>query len=683
MLLLAAIVSLTNRFGSVSVDTFGARIVSYRPTGGEEVLAKLSDGSGGIQLCWPWFANAGPEGCRRHGVARYHEFVVVGAQGEDELRLELVSDAETRKAFPHDFRLTLAIRLAECLKLELVSENTGKDDFAASEMIHPYFRVADARSCVVRGLDNCRYLDNMQPALGDTRVWRGDYTVTEGSKVFELAPTDANLISLEDPIGGRAFYFRLENSVKAVVWSPGEQTERSALVTSQLAPGEWRKFVCVENGTCYKDRAYVLKPGERHVLRRTIAVASDRSIQARIDAASAAGGGEVVVAAGEYENVKPLVLKSNVTLNLQPGAVIHAVTNYADYAFMPGQNRGAFISAIGATNVAIVGGGRVECSGDRMPKVTKTPGRWRGIHLYRCHGVRFENVTFANAHSWCCYLQECEDVLVRKVMIRNHANFNNDGLDLEVRNALIEDCDIDTDDDSIVLKNHNRGFVVENVEVRRCRVGGNTNSLKIGTETFGDFRNIWFHDCIVSPRRNSAVWPLSNEVPGLDKTVASGKGGIVLATVDGGSIENVRVNDIVIDGVETPIYVRLGRRRCGELRSEMRNVVIENVKARAVSRIACSVTGVPGEPKRRPVDITLRNITLDVPGGTAGDERLKEPVPECEKGYPSPRNFRFHPLPACGVYVRHADGVKLENVTVTRRAPDCRPDVVREDSPCP
>lgn len=406
------------------------------------------------------------------------------------------------------------------------------------------------------------------------------------------------------------------------------------------------------------------------------AATGDHDIQSRIDAVSAAGGGVVTVAAGRYFDVRPIVLKSNVTLDVQEGAVIHASTNSADYAFMPGQDRGAFISAIGATNVAIVGGGRIECSGDRMPKLKGVPGRWRGIHLVRCRGVRLEDVSLANAHSWGCYLQRCEDVAVRRMKIVNHANFNNDGLDLEVRNAIIENCDIDSDDDSIVFKNHDPNFVVENVEVRRCRVGGNTNSIKIGTETSGDFRNIFIHDCIVSLRRNSAVWPLSRDVPGLDRTVPSGKGGIVLATVDGGTIDGVIVRDIVMEGVETPIYVRHGRRKGEDRESALRNVLIENVRAKAVSRIACSITGVPGEPKRRPENVVLRNVVLDVPGGTEGDDRLAEPVPECERGYPSPRNFRYHLLPACGVYVRHADDVKIENLTVVRRAPDCRPDIV-------
>ena len=46
---LAAIVSLTNMCGVVSVDTHGARVVSYVPEGGEEVFF-MSETGMGIQL---------------------------------------------------------------------------------------------------------------------------------------------------------------------------------------------------------------------------------------------------------------------------------------------------------------------------------------------------------------------------------------------------------------------------------------------------------------------------------------------------------------------------------------------------------------------------------------------------------------------------------------------------------
>ena len=48
---LAAIVALTNACGTVSVDTHGARVVSYVPVGGDEVLFVSKTGTGGVPLC--------------------------------------------------------------------------------------------------------------------------------------------------------------------------------------------------------------------------------------------------------------------------------------------------------------------------------------------------------------------------------------------------------------------------------------------------------------------------------------------------------------------------------------------------------------------------------------------------------------------------------------------------------
>ena len=273
-LLFASILTLTNLCGSVRVDTFGGRVVSYVPAGGEEVLATLKDGSGGVALCWPWFANDGPAGCRRHGVARYHGFAEVSrseSPRRSELTLRLVSDAGTRREFPHDFTLTLVIRLDDRLTLRLIGENTGREPFAVTEMLHPYFRTGDARRCAVRGLDGLTFRDNVHPELGDKRVWSGEYAVAEGSKVFAFASAGEHRWDLVDPVLSRVLTFSSSGDLKTVVWSPGETSGKGRNVTSKLAPGEWKTFVCVENGTCYGDRAYVLRPGERHELVRTVA----------------------------------------------------------------------------------------------------------------------------------------------------------------------------------------------------------------------------------------------------------------------------------------------------------------------------------------------------------------------------------------------------------------------------
>ena len=211
-LLISAILVLTNSFGSVSVDTFGARVTSYRPSDGVERLAMLPSGAGGIPLCWPWFQFEGPRGkdSPKHGLARYREFALVSrvdGSKSSELVLRLESDKRTRQEFPCDFILTLTVRLAESLTLELVGENTGTSPFRVTEAFHPYIR-RDA----LAGLKDS--------GNGTFRTWDPDAT--------------------------------------------------SHLKTQGLAPDDWRKFVCIENGTFAGDAGYVLNPGARHTLIRTL-----------------------------------------------------------------------------------------------------------------------------------------------------------------------------------------------------------------------------------------------------------------------------------------------------------------------------------------------------------------------------------------------------------------------------
>jgi len=212
-LLLAAVLVLTNRFGSVSVETMGARVTSYVPAGGQETLAMLPSGYGGIPLCWPWFQYNGPNGKEspKHGLARYREFAVVEqTNGPDAGRvvLRLRSDDETRRQWPHDFELTLAVSLdGRGLSLVLTSENVGDGPFSVTEAFHPY-------------LLRDRVRDLSDSGSGAYRTWDPDAT--------------------------------------------------SHRKTQGLAPDDWKKFVCVENGIFEKDRAFVLQPGERHSLTRTL-----------------------------------------------------------------------------------------------------------------------------------------------------------------------------------------------------------------------------------------------------------------------------------------------------------------------------------------------------------------------------------------------------------------------------
>ena len=378
------------------------------------------------------------------------------------------------------------------------------------------------------------------------------------------------------------------------------------------------------------------------------------ALQAVVDRVSASGGGTVRVSAGRYV-MAGLCLKDNVTLHLEKDAVLLGATNHLDYSGRPL----AVVSAVGVTNAALVGRGKIDGRGWALPARDHAPNRWYACLFRNCRDVRVEGVRLESPAFWTCYFKECDGVVVRGVDIHSHVNFNNDGIDIGSRNVLVEDCTIDSDDDALCLKSENPDFVCENIEVRNCRISSNCNFMKFGTVTCGGFRNCRIHHCTLIASKTSRLrrW---RGLPGVTDE-CTGLAGIALEMVDGGTMENVRVHDItMLDGVQTPILVRLARRgapRAGKT-SFMRDVLIENVTSKSTaSIIASSITGVPG---LRPQGITLRNLDLTVKGGGRAADAVAK-VPEVENCYPENRMFGL-PLPAYGFYVRQADNVRFEDV---------------------
>lgn len=255
--LFATLLTLTNLFGSVTVETHGARVASYVPAGGTETLRVLPSGTGGWMLCWPWFGGNKPcDEAPRHGLVRYREFEVV-SRSTSEIVLRQVSDTETRKVFPHDWSCMVAIGLDENgLKVSVTGENTGQTPFAVTEAMHPYFRISTPQTCRVTGVPE-------------------PYAVQGGpSRLFPFTNKD-HAYSLLDAGTGRAFSFTSTGDVGIAVWNPGEKGHLSKSVTA-LGSEDWKTFVCVENGRFSSADAYVLHPGEKHTLATTLRVLKSR-----------------------------------------------------------------------------------------------------------------------------------------------------------------------------------------------------------------------------------------------------------------------------------------------------------------------------------------------------------------------------------------------------------------------
>lgn len=391
--------------------------------------------------------------------------------------------------------------------------------------------------------------------------------------------------------------------------------------------------------------------------------------QERIDAAHAAGGGRVTVPSGDHL-VAELELKDNVTLELSAGARLVAVTNDAAYRWTVGlkaelQQTGVVV-AYGATNIALVGSGTIDGQGDRQPRSYSRPVKWRSVFFFRCRDVRLEGVSLENPSFWSCFLRECARVHVKGLRIRGHSNYNNDGLDLCVSDALVEDCDIDTDDDALVIKNFSPDWEARNVEIRNCRLSSNAAAVKFGTETFGPMRGYRIHHLDIFPRTRSKA---RNDVgdpawPGL-RDVPNASAGFEFLTVDGGVLEDVYVHDVTMRGVRVPFCVLLGRRNGRENwgRSHIRGLTLERIRmtAPAETGVGCFVKGLDGAPIR---DVKIRDCDFLMAACPEAASRIGQTFPENAALYPWSGHFEG-PVPGHFLYVRRGEGIRLDSVRVT------------------
>lgn len=404
--------------------------------------------------------------------------------------------------------------------------------------------------------------------------------------------------------------------------------------------------------------------------------------QQAIDRVSADGGGRVCVPCGRHP-VGQLYLRSNVELHLEPGAILEGVPGLHHYTvhalpFSEG-TWSAVVMGLGVTNVAITGRGEIFGNGKSFERVM-TVGvcdegfRPRGILFADAAGIKLEDFTLRDAACWGIVFKRCDKVTARRVKVDSVANVNNDGFDIEAKNVLIEDCEVNSGDDGYCVKSNDPDFIVENVIVRNCRVGTHCNGIKLGTASHGTMRNIRFEHCrVVAPTRVfrdlapmpkdlTRFYPVEGAPTYL---VGPAIAAICVECVDGGLVQDVVIDDVELCGAQVPIFIRGGRREkrtCGippGNRYVLQNVVISNVRGHAEQDVPSSITGVKG---CRPSDILLRNVSIVCRGSGVSNEPFRIPGEETAKNYPEATMFRDYRLPCYGLFVDQADGVRLENV---------------------
>ncbi len=392
------------------------------------------------------------------------------------------------------------------------------------------------------------------------------------------------------------------------------------------------------------------------------------AIQRAIDACQTAGGGTVYFPSGNYLSGS-LHLKSNVTLHLDSGATILGSKDQADYDpyekldYNPDTDEEeayfhySLIWGENVHHVAVVDTGTIDGNRDQR-------GGPKPIALKKSQQITIRDITIKNSPNYTISLLGCDYVNIDGVTILNGYS---DGIDLDCcHNVRISNCHIESWDDAIVPKSSFAlGYkrTCENITVTNCLLSTSCNAFKLGTCSYGGFKNIAFSNSVIFNPSEGKQHPIS---------------GISLETVDGGFVNGIVVSNISMQNVSTPIFLRLGNRGGwkGGIKNPvpgtLRNVSIVNVVATGAS-LACSITGLPGHL----VDgVTLDNIRILYKGGGKKDP-AQEAVPEHPAKYPEAN--MFGELPAYGFYCRHARNLKLRNVQVQCETTDERPALICED----
>ncbi len=364
-----------------------------------------------------------------------------------------------------------------------------------------------------------------------------------------------------------------------------------------------------------------------------------------IAACNNAGGGRVVVPAGQYLT-GAIHLKSNVNLHISEGAIVLFSRDPQDYLpvvhsrfeGMECMNYSPFIYAYGQENIAITGKGTLdgqagndtwwnwvtkpeygwkeglpnqepdrsklmELAENNVPVAERVFGdghylRPNFIQFYKCRNILIEDITMKRSPMWEIHPVLCENVTIRRVIIDSHGP-NNDGCDPEsCRNVLIKDCYFDTGDDCIAIKSGRNGdgrrinMPSENIIIQNCRMKDGHGGVVIGSEMSGNVRNVFAEDCLM-------------DSPNLDRALR-----IKTNSLRGGIVENIYMRNVTVGKVSDAvvrIYFHYAEGDIGNHTPIVRNVFISNVTSQE-SDYALLLDGY----RRSPVtNVILENCRFD------------------------------------------------------------------------
>ena len=393
---------------------------------------------------------------------------------------------------------------------------------------------------------------------------------------------------------------------------------------------------------------------------------------------STKGGGTLFFPSGTYLT-GAIKLKSNITIELEAGAILRFSDNFDDYLpFVEMRHEGVLMKsfsplfyAVGETNITIKGRGTIDGQGKKWwdefyhviqnmqnndnGSINKYQTLWEKennikelyqntnedyrISLKRrffrpplfqplhCKNILIEGVTIINSPFWTINPEFCENITVTGVTINNPISPNTDGINpSSCNNVHISNCHINVGDDCITLKSgrdkqaHQLNVPCENITITNCTMLAGHGGVVIGSEMSGDVRKVVISNCIFD---------------GTDRGIR-----IKSTRGRGGCVEEINVNNIVMKNIKeeaivldlfyskmppepvterTPIFrqIHISNLTGTEVN---RAIVIKGLEEMPISDISLSdiyIKSSTGFDVEKVKNLTVSNVKIDPSEGTA------------------------------------------------------------------
>lgn len=361
---------------------------------------------------------------------------------------------------------------------------------------------------------------------------------------------------------------------------------------------------------------------------------------------SSQGGGTLFFPSGNYLT-GPIELKSNITLDLESGAVLNFSDNFDEYLpYVEMRYEGVvmrsfhpLIYAYEAENITIKGRGTLNGNGqawwsavlknefnssekrdlskyqtmwdeDNKDLKLEEKSDWKGtlarrffrppfFQAYKSSNILIEGVKFINSPFWTINPEFCSNIRVTGVTIENPSSPNTDGINpSSCKYVHISDCHITVGDDCITIKSgrdkQGRDYATpcENITITNCTMLKGHGGVVIGSEMSGDVKKVTISNCVFD---------------GTDRGIriksTRGRGGVV---------EDIRVSNIVMKNILKEaitfnlFYTKVPDEPASERTPVFRNIHISNMTGTNINAAAL-IIGLPEMPVS---DISFTDIDL-------------------------------------------------------------------------